>query len=273
MHAWIDGRLLTDPAAPALPVNDHGVVVGDGVFETIKVLAGAPFALEPHLDRLMRSAAGIGLTELDLATVRQGIKEVLTAERLPLGRLRITVTSGAGPFGSARPEVPPTIMIAAESTMPSPAETSVVTVPWRRNEFGALTGLKTTSYAENVVALAEARRHGATEAIFANTAGDLCEGTGSNIFYVVDGELRTPTLASGCLAGVTRALVLEWYGGREVDAPLEQIRSGASEAFVVSTLRDVQAITRWDDRGLPYGPVTAAARDAWRSREQSLVGF
>ena len=99
----------------------------------------------------------------------------------------------------------------------------MVTVPWPRNERGALAGLKTTSYAENVVALAEARRRGGTEAIFANLAGHLCEGTGSNVFYVVDGELRTPTLASGCLAGVTRALVLEWCGGVEVDEPIEVV--------------------------------------------------
>ena len=79
--------------------------------------------------------------------------------------------------------------------------------------------------------------------------GHLCEGTGSNVFYVVDGELRTPTLASGCLAGVTRALVLEWYGGREVDEPIEVVER-ASEIFLASTTRDVQAVARWDDREL-----------------------
>ena len=138
----------------------------------------------------------------------------------------------------------------------------MATVPWPRNERGALAGLKTTSYAENVVALADAQARGASEAIFANLAGHLCEGTGSNVFYVVDGELRTPTLASGCLAGVTRALVLEWYGGREVDEPIEVVER-ASEVFLVSTTRDVQAVSRWDDRELPApGPVTAEVRDA-----------
>ena len=114
-------------------------------------------------------------------------------------------------------------------------------MPWPRNERGALAGLKTTSYAENVVALAEAKRRGATEAVFANLAGHLCEGTGSNVFYVVDGELRTPTLASGCLAGVTRGLVLEWFGGREVDEPIE-VLAEASEIFLASTTRDVQGV-------------------------------
>ena len=143
----------------------------------------------------------------------------------------------------------------------------MVTVPWPRNEHGALAGLKTTSYAENVVALARAAEHGASEALFANTAGDLCEGTGTNVFYVLDGELRTPTLVSGCLAGVTRALLLEWYGGRETDAPVEVLRE-ASEIFLVSTTRDVQAVTRCDDRELEGpGPVTAQAMKVWAARE------
>ena len=83
-------------------------------------------------------------------------------------------------------------------------------VPWRRNQHGALTGVKTTSYAENVVALAAARAAGVGEALLANTAGELCEGTGTNVFCVLDGVPCTPPLSSGCLAGVTRALVLAW---------------------------------------------------------------
>ncbi len=118
-----------------------------------------------------------------------------------------------------------------------------MTVPWPRNERGALAGLKTTSYAENVVALAYARERGRGEAIFANLAGHLCEGTGSNVFYVVDGELRTPTLASGCLAGISRDLLLEWYGAREVDEPVE-VLAEADEIFLVSTTRDVQPVHR-----------------------------
>ena len=145
-------------------------------------------------------------------------------------------------------------------------------MPWPRNERGALAGLKTTSYAENVVALADAQSRGASEAIFANLQGHLCEGTGSNVFYVIDGELRTPTLASGCLAGVTRALILEWYGGREVDEPIEVVR-GASEVFLASTTRDVQPVAAWDDLEFDApGPVTQGAAETWRKRESELLG-
>jgi branched-chain amino acid aminotransferase len=162
--------------------------------------------------------------------------------------------------------------VVADVMQPSPAATSVATVRWPRNERGALAGLKTTSYAENVVALADAKARGASEAIFANLAGHLCEGTGSNVFYVVDGELRTPTLASGCLAGVTRALVIEWCDAREVDEPLADVKAATSEAFLVSTTRDVQAIRSWDDLDLPDpGPVTKACAETWRTREAETL--
>jgi branched-chain amino acid aminotransferase len=169
--------------------------------------------------------------------------------------------------------VAPTIIIGLEDATPNPTETKVVSVPWRRNEHGATSGLKTTSYAENVIALAEARQHGATEAIFANTVGDLCEGTGSNVFYVLDGALKTPTLSSGPLAGITRALVLEWFGAEETDEPLAEVEEYATEVFLTSSLRDVQAVTEWGTRTLPHGPVTQAAQEAWRTNEPSLLGL
>ncbi len=273
MRAWINGQLMPEPGAPAVGVTDHGLTVGDGVFEAIKVVSGQPFALTHHLERLARSAAGLGLPEVDDDAVRRGVAAVLDGQDLPLGRIRITYTGGPAPLGSGRGDAPPTLIVVADAMGEWPAKTAVATVPWPRNERGALAGLKTTSYAENVVALAEAKRRGASEAIFANLAGHLCEGTGTNVFYVVDGELRTPTLASGCLAGVTRKLVLEWYGGVEVDEPIETVGS-ASEVFLVSTTRDVQAVERWDDRELPApGPVTQEAQAVWRQREPELLGL
>jgi branched-chain amino acid aminotransferase len=272
MRVWINGALLADPDAPAVPVTDHGLTVGDAVFEAVKVVDGEPFALGLHLDRLERSAAGLGLDGVDVDVVRRGVSAVLENDHLPLGRLRITVTGGPSPMGSGRGSGDPTVIVAASAMRKNPETTTVITVPWPRNERGAMAGIKTTSYAENVVALAAAKEKGASEAIFANLQGHLCEGTGSNVFYVVAGELRTPTLASGCLAGVTRRLVLEWCGGVEVDEPID-VAAGADEIFLVSTTRDVQAVTRWDDRelGAP-GPVTQEAMAVWREREPELLG-
>lgn len=130
-----------------------------------------------------------------------------------------------------------------------------------------MTGLKTTSYAENVVALARAHEHGASEAIFPNTVGQLCEGTGSNVFVVLDGRIHTPPIASGCLAGITRALTLEWTGAQETELPLDVLER-ADEIFLTSTLRDIQAVHRVDGRELPGapGPVTAKAMRVFEER-------
>ena len=155
---------------------------------------------------------------------------------------------------------------------PWPDTAAVCTVPWPRNERGALAGLKTTSYGENVRALAQARRQECSEAVFANLQGRLCEGTGTNVFYVVDGELRTPSLASGCLAGITRGLILDWYGAQEIDEPIEVVAERASEIFLSSTTRDVQAIHAWNGRELTApGPVTTEVGKAWHEREADLL--
>ncbi|MFR9799331.1 aminotransferase class IV [Streptomyces sp. MS06] len=266
MKIWLDGG-LTDIDSARVSVLDHGLTVGDGIFETVKAQQGRPFALTRHLDRLTRSARGLGLPDPDLDEVRRACAAVLEANPVPLGRLRITYTGGHGPLGSDRGAHPATLIVAIGETTRRPDSTAVLTVPWTRNERGALTGLKTTSYAENVVALARAREAGASEALFGNTAGNLCEGTGSNVFVVLDGEIHTPPLASGCLAGITRALVAEWTGARETDLPLE-VLARADEIFLTSTLRDVQAVHRADGRDLPGapGPVTAKAMRVFAER-------
>jgi branched-chain amino acid aminotransferase len=270
VRTWVNGELLTDPEAPALTATDHGLTVGDGVFEVIKAVAGRPFALDLHLERMARSAAGFGLPALDTDAVRRGVTEVLEGEQQPLVRVRATSTAGPAPLGSDRGAGPPSLVVVSAAMDPWPETAAVVTVPWPRNERGALAGLKTTSYGENVRALARAHERDASEAIFANLEGWLCEGTGTNVFYVVDGELRTPTLRSGCLAGITRHLVLEWYGAVEVDAPIDEILH-ASEIFLTSTTRDVQGIHRWNDRHLTApGPVTTEVTELWRRREAEL---
>ncbi|WP_236245489.1 aminotransferase class IV [Streptomyces sp. CC210A] len=266
MKLWVNGE-LRDADAARVSVLDHGLTVGDGVFETMKAVDGRPFALDLHLDRLVRSARGLGLPGPDLDEVRRACTAVLAANPMPLGRLRVTYTGGLSPLGSDRGDAGPTLVVALGETAPRPDSTAVVTVPWTRNERGALAGLKTTSYAENVVALARAHEQGASEALFANTAGRLCEGTGSNVFVVLDGRIHTPPLASGCLAGITRHLAVEWTGAQETDLPMDVLRD-ADEIFLTSTLRDVQGVHRVDDRELPGapGPVTAKAMRIFAER-------
>ncbi|MQS11440.1 aminodeoxychorismate lyase [Streptomyces kaniharaensis] len=262
---WVNGTLV-DSADAAVSVLDHGLTTGDGVFETVKAVDGQAFALTRHLDRLTRSARGLGLPDPDREQVREACVQVLAANPMPLGRLRITYTGGNAPLGSERGDSGATLVAAIGAVNRRPDTTAAAVVRWRRNEHSAVAGLKTTSYAENVVALATAHRAGASEALFANTAGLLCEGTGSNVFVVIGGRLLTPTLASGCLAGITRALVVDWCGAEEVDLPLEALQD-AEEIFLTSTLRDVQAVTRVDGRELPgIGPVTAKAMTVFTER-------
>jgi len=181
------------------------------------------------------------------------------------GFVRITVTAGRGPLGSPRDDTTPTRLVAIRpgSLRDGPCDVHVVAEP--RNERGILAGVKSTSYAENVVALARAQARGADEAIFGDTQGRLSEGTGSNVFLAFDGRLVTPTLATGCLAGITRELLLEVVDDAvELDVPLGALAE-APEAFLVSTGREVQPIRAVDGRVLPAGPgpLTRAARAAW----------
>ncbi|MEU9603856.1 aminodeoxychorismate lyase [Streptomyces sp. NPDC048057] len=256
MKVWVNGG-LRDAEDARVSVLDHGLTVGDGVFETAKAEHGRAFALTLHLERLTRSARGLGLPDPDHDEVRRACAEVLAANPVERGRLRITYTGGLSPLGSDRGTDGPTLVVAVGASAERPDTTAAITVPWVRNERGALTGLKTTSYAENVVALARAAEQGASEALFANTVGQLCEGTGSNVFVVVDGELLTPPVSSGCLAGITRALTVHWAGATETDLPFDVLER-AEEVFLTSSLRDVQAVSRVDGRTLPGapGPVT-----------------
>ncbi|GAB3666235.1 aminodeoxychorismate lyase [Actinocorallia lasiicapitis] len=256
MRVWVNGETGRDHVS----VLDHGITVGDGVFETIKLVRGVPFALTRHLDRLAFSARGLGLPEPDDALIRSGIAELLDGADWPLGRLRITYTGGPGPLGSDRGPDGTTTILLAGVQKPFPPTGAVAVVPWPRNERGPLAGLKTIPYADYVIALAQAKARGAGEAIFGNLAGHLCEGTGSNIFLVKDGRLITPPLTSGCLAGVTRALVTEWLDVEELDVPLAELYT-ADEVFLTSTTRDIQPVTLVDDTAFEVGPVTRKAME------------
>lgn len=264
---WLDGALV-DPGHARIDLLDHGLTVGDGVFETLQVVDGVPFALTRHIQRLRRSLELLGLSldrpDDELAAAARAVSASGGADQ-PAGALRVTVTSGGGPMGSGRGNDRLTVAMFAGPPSNWEPTTGVQTVPWRRNEHSAIAGAKTTSYAENVRALAEAKAHGSTEAIFANTAGALCEGTGSNIFMVRDGQLLTPALSTGCLAGITRALLLELGHGAETDAlTLDDLRH-ADEAFLTSSTRDVQPIALVDGAALPAapGPLTQAAADSF----------
>lgn len=275
IRVWVDGQIV-DAAVPSVRALDHGMTVGDGAFETCKIVRGEAFALTRHLRRLGRTLSGLGLPAVDEARVRDGVAAVLAeGDPIDFGRVRITVTGGAGPLSSDRNDSPATIIIATTPSSLHAPSAPVVTVPWVRNERAATAGLKTTSYAENVIAITHARSLGAEEALLANTRGELCEGTASNVFVVTDGVLRTPPLESGCLAGITRELAIEWCraAGMEVveeTLPFDILKS-ADEVIITNSSRDVQGVHLVDDRTLTApGPVTTRAINVWRTAEADL---
>ncbi|HWS56902.1 MAG TPA: aminotransferase class IV [Actinotalea sp.] len=271
---WADGR-LREPGEAVLSAVDHGVTVGDGVFETCGVVDGAAFALTRHLARLVRSARGLGLADPDLEAVRAGVDAVLAVPD-GLGRVRITVTAGLGPLGSGRtPGAQSVLVVAGPAGGAAPVR--AIRVPWTRNERSAVAGLKTTSYAENVVALAAASRAGADEAVLANTVGQLCEGTGSNVFVERGGELLTPPLSCGCLAGITRELVLEWSADaglpvREA-APdelpfevLDEVTAGSAGLAISGSVRTFVPVVALDGVPVAVGELTRAAAEVYARR-------
>lgn len=277
---WHDGR-LRDPEEPLVTALDHGLTVGDGVFETCAVLDGRVFALRRHLARLARSAQGLGIALPEESVVLEGVAAVLAAAP-DAGRVRVTVTSGPGPLGSARGEPGGGSLIVLAGPAAPPRPVRAVRVPWVRNERSAVVGIKTTSYAENVVALAAARAAGADEAILANTVGELCEGTASNVFVERDGELLTPPLSSGCLAGVTRELVLEW--GSEAGLPvreaepgelrhevLGEVLAGRGHLAVTGSTRGLVPVVALDGHEIAPGALTLAVAEEFERRRRETI--
>lgn len=230
---------------------DPAFLIGAGVFETLKVVRSVPFAARRHLARLAASAARFGLEAPP--GLRDAMDEAIAAEGIADGRMRITLTAS-------------TTLVTVAPVPRWPPFTDVVTVPWPRNERGALVGVKTISNGENTLAKAFADERGAGEAIFANTAGHLCEGASTNLFVAIAGRLVTPPLSAGCLAGVTRELVLELVSAEEADLPLAALAS-ADEAFLTSSTRDVHPIRSVDGARLPScpGPLTTAAASAFKA--------
>lgn len=258
---WLDGALL--PAGEAkVSTLDRGLLLGEGAFETFVAASGRPRALTRHLVRLRRSVAVLGLavpwSDDELRAAVAGV-----VEDVDVARVRITVTAGVAPFGPTRPVEPrPTVVVAAGSFTPVRRPERVGVSPWPVNERSPLAGAKTTSRAELGLALAHAQARGFGEALLGNTRGELVEGTGSNVFVAIGGRLLTPSLDSGCLPGVTRALVIEAVGAEERVLSID-VLSTAEEVFLTSSTRAVQPVVQVEGHqvGRP-GPLTAAAARA-----------
>ncbi|MFT7668168.1 MAG: branched-chain amino acid aminotransferase [Planctomycetota bacterium] len=259
LPVWVDGRFL-EPGEAAISAEDPGFLLGLAVFDTLLCEGGQVFFIEDHLQRLVAGALVIGIIAPEKAVLRSGVHSVAEAlgER-PAG-IRLTLTPGA-PGAGVR-----FVITTRAWQAPSPEGVSVMLVPRAKLSGSKVELLKTTSRARNALALKEARSVGAWEALLGTDEGDLSEGTVSNLFIVVNGELRTPSLERGCLPGIVRSKIIELAnlaGEPCVQCSIspDDLRN-ADEVFLTSSLARIQPVNAIrglrDDLPLGGGPRTRA---------------
>jgi 4-amino-4-deoxychorismate lyase len=265
----VGGRGVVDPDEPVLNADDEALLRGRAAFETTRVYGGTPFKLSEHLARLAGSAARIGLPPVDEHAVEGLAHSALGAANSPDAVLRLYWT--AGREGSARPTA-----LALVSSIPEHLDdlrargSKLVSLPLglqadlRAFAPWLLGGVKSTSYAVNMAAEAEARRRGADDAVFLASDEIVLEGPVTNVWWRLEDVLYTPGLELGILAGVTRATLIEQaaalgYDVREGAFPLSQLAS-ADEAFTSSSVREVMPVVELDDAPLGSGEPGSAAR-------------
>ncbi|HEX2392394.1 MAG TPA: aminotransferase class IV [Solirubrobacterales bacterium] len=246
--ASVDGK-VTPTAAATIGLKDDGLYRGDGAFEVIRLYQGRPFALGDHLDRLVRSTEAIEL-RFDRAALEREIEALLRAAGPLDGQLRLIVTRGGR-------------RIAATEPIPEHAETlSLASVTYCPTVI--LNHVKSLSYAANMQATRIARSRGAEEAVLVRPDGTVLEPPTSSVFWVsADGALRTPAIADGVLESITRDRLVKALRVEEGSFQIDDLRQ-ASEAFLASTTREIQAVAAIDGRTLAAapGPRTREAQEA-----------
>ena len=273
LPVWVNGRLMS-ATDPAITVQDFGLLYGEGLFETMRARGGRIAYLDRHFTRLRESAALIGLPLPGEEEMRQGLRVLLSEfpgeERIY--RVRLTVSRGcAGPFD--RPTVvSPTVFILASPSTPPSSSWSAVWSPYRRDEAGPLSRVKSTCYLPNVMAKRYAVAEGVEEALFLNTRGEIAEGSVSNLFLLNGEWLATPPEDSGLLPGILRSVLLDRaaeIGLQAEEKPLSpDDLYGADAAFLTNSVMGVVPLVKIGGREIGGGrphPKTEILRSLlWR---------
>jgi branched-chain amino acid aminotransferase len=266
----LNGR-LTPARRAVVSIFDRGLLYGDGIFETIRAYHGRLFRFEDHMRRLERSARGIALRlPHHPRWYRRQLLRLLAATRLSDALIRLTVTRGVGPPGLDPPRAArPMVIIVARPFSGYPAAryrrgARVITAAIRRPPAAAAPPhAKHLNYMVNILAKQEAIRRRADDALLLSSAGHLCEGTTSNLFFVRGRILSTPSTATGLLEGITRRVILEL--ARRLRIPVRQgcfapsALLAADEAFLANTSYEVMPVVRVDGRAIGSGrpgPIT-----------------
>ena len=254
----------------AIPLDDRGLLLGDGLFETILAIAGRPLFLEAHLARLARGCALIGLPQPDEVLARQAVDDALTASPAPRAAVRLTWTAGSGGRGLDRPAEPAPRLFATAAPSPEPARpVRLAIASVRRNPASPLSRVKSLAYLDNVLARREALAAGADEAVMLNTLGEVACAAAANLFWVKDGRLCTPALECGVLDGIARAQVLE--AAALMGSPTAEVHAGidaleeAEAIFLTNSLIGLRAVERLGGRDLAPHALVSALSSAWEN--------
>lgn len=269
IQLWCNGQWLDTNDFPS-SASDRGLLLGLGLFETLLAIDGEPVFAELHQKRFRESCARLAWHP-DLPDFSPIMRELLQRRQLGSGRarIRLAISAGSGPIRDLSLGADHLIwMSAAPLDPPAPSITANLS-PWTRNEKSALAGLKCASYAENLVALDHAARHGFEETLFLNTSGHLCEAATANVFLVKDGKLSTPPAASGCLLGITRRVVIGLARSHgipcdEVPLSMHELQA-CDELFLTSSIRGLIGVSCFEQRLFPQGPLTGMLREAWHA--------
>ena len=267
---WMNGK-WQEESAGGIQLNDRGLLLGCAAFETMHAIDGHVIHLEKHRARLASTIIAMSLPAIEPLDLLDVIHLLCQKNNCASGhaRIRLTVTAGEGALGDPRPGKNATTWLSAHAFTPSHEPMSAILLPWRRNEHSPLSGMKTASYAENLLAKRWAQQQGFDEGIFLNTAGNLCEATTSNLFIVKQQTLYTPDLASACLPGVMRDVVLEYATRMSIPCQSTTLPASmlddADELFLTSALHGIIPVNRLGRRIITaHGIITDRLQDLVR---------
>lgn len=257
---WLNGELIDD-SSPAVFANDHGFLLGDGVFDTLAIHDGAPVFLDRHLRRLRNGVDRLLIanapTDEELSSA---LSQLIEVNGIDDARARITITPGPGSSPRDRGAQPLTV-ISTSPLHEAPSSISLCTVQWTRNERSPLAGVKSTSWGENATILRFATTNGFDNAILCDSTGRLSECTTSNVFLVIGEQIVTPSLDSGCLPGIIREVLIDEQFVSEQDLVPSDLAL-ATEVFITSSTTGIVPVHCVDERSYAtHGPLTAAAMD------------
>jgi 4-amino-4-deoxychorismate lyase len=260
LYLYLNGEMISSEQA-TISIFDHGYLYGVGLFETFRTYNGHPFLLENHLDRLAQGCQQVGMIwEREVECVKEQIAALLQKNQLEDGYFRLNVSAGSQPIGlPSQPYTDLTEALFVKALPPRAAQKRLSTVKTKRNTPEGPYRLKSHHYLNNILAKQEAPLD--AEGVFLTAEGKVAEGIVSNLFFIRQGELFTPSLSTGILNGITRECVL--HLAKKLDLQVHQgeydlaFAQEAEEVFVTNSIQEIMPVIQWD--GQTYDQPTEAS--------------